>query len=300
MPTPGCAIKHIIVCFGSVTEQHDSYRTTTSAGKRQIRWIINGSERDENSNIQPTFRGRFESNQMIAVTGMHRSGTSCIAGLLLRCGFSLGTKHPVINTPCPENSKGHAENAYAVKLNEMVLTDAGGSWMQPPDHGRIKDAAHRYADQFRVFSDTFDGDIFKDPRTSLTISSWTEQCPELRAIVYIFRNPLAVARSLNRRNGLPLAHGLALWYTYNSRFLDAEIGIPRFYLNYDAFSNSVDSILGGLLPKLGKELSPEDLQIRIRSFYSEKLNHDPDKQRTLYNKIPKEIREIHEVLLSLV
>ncbi len=237
---------------------------------------------------------------MIAVTGMHRSGTSCIAGLLLRCGLSLGTKQPLMNTPCPENPKGHAENTYAVRLNDMILSAAGGNWMQPPDNGRIRDAAHRYADQFRVFRDTFDGDIFKDPRTSLTISSWTEQCPELRAIVYIFRNPLAVARSLNRRNGLTLAHGLALWHAYNSRFLDAQIGIPRFYLNYDAFSDSLDSIVGGLLAKLGKKLSPEDLQIRIGSFYSEKLNHDPDKQRALYGKIPKEIRELHEVLLSLV
>ena len=236
---------------------------------------------------------------MIAVTGMHRSGTSCIAGLLLRCGFSLGTKQPVINSPCPENSKGHAENAYAVKLNDMILTHAGGNWMQPPHESKIREAARGYEDQFHIFRDSFDGDIFKDPRTTLTISSWIEHCPELRAVVYVFRNPLAVALSLNRRNGFPLAQGLALWFAYNNRFLSSGVQAPCHFVSYDVLSNSLDSVTEGLLEFLGEKLTPENRQARIRGFYSENLNHDPDKQRSLYQDLPKEIRELHEALLEL-
>ncbi len=235
---------------------------------------------------------------MIAVTGMHRSGTSCIAGLLLRCGLSLGTRQPVINTPCPENPKGHAENAYAVKLNDMILTRAGGSWMQPPLEEKIKKAAREYADQFGVFRETFDGEMFKDPRTTLTISSWREHCPELRAVVYIFRNPLAVARSLNRRNGIPLAQGLAMWHVYNSRFTSSGVDLPCHFVNYDTLSRSLDSVMDGLLAELGVNLTPEERKTRVRGFYSESLNHDPDKQRSLYESIPKEIRDLHGVLLE--
>ena len=58
---------------------------------------------------------------MIAVTGMHRSGTSCFTGLLARCGFSLGRAYPLLNESRMDNEKGHFENLAAVAINETIL-----------------------------------------------------------------------------------------------------------------------------------------------------------------------------------
>jgi hypothetical protein len=65
----------------------------------------------------------------------------------------------------------------------------------------------------------------KDPRTVLTFPIWKPHLRDYR-IAACFRHPLAVARSLEVRNRMPLEAGLALWRAYNERLLAVTANEP--------------------------------------------------------------------------
>lgn len=168
-------------------------------------------------------RGRPAPKGIIAVTGMHRSGTSCTAGLLEKCGYSLGTSHGLLadNRAMSSNQKGHFENLAVVSLNEKILAQAGGSWCCPPPAAEIERAGKDLAGQMERFSREFNGRVIKDPRLSLTLPLWLKHCPGIDCVVVCVRNPLSVAGSLRKRDGFALNAGLWLWFQYNARLLEA-------------------------------------------------------------------------------
>ncbi|HEX7443741.1 MAG TPA: hypothetical protein VF320_07640, partial [Acidimicrobiales bacterium] len=62
---------------------------------------------------------------------------------------------------------------------------------------------------------------------------WRRFLPEPHAAVMVWRAPLAVARSLEKRDGTPLPDGIALWERYNRAALDALEGSPVYVTSYD-------------------------------------------------------------------
>ena len=57
--------------------------------------------------------------------GMHRSGTSALAGALHLTGFDLGQN---IMPPADENPKGFFENQHIVDLNDRILEELFTFW----------------------------------------------------------------------------------------------------------------------------------------------------------------------------
>lgn len=234
---------------------------------------------------------------MIAITGMHRSGTSCITGLLERCGYELGTSHPLLHGKRFDNEKGYFENCGVLTINDTILKQAGGSWCHLPHAEEITIAGIRNARQIRAFSETFNGDIFKDPRTCLTASLWERYCKNLFTIVFCLRNPIGVAVSLQRRNGMPIEAGLQLWYEYNIRFLDGTSQTPVVYVDYDNLKMNFEFELTSLLVELGTPLTSGEVLMRVEGFYDGELNHDPSTWE-LIEKLPNRILRLYEVLLA--
>ena len=64
----------------------------------------------------------------VAVIGMHRSGTSCLAGCLEDLGLSLGD----VVTSAPHNKKGNRENPRFWPVHDAVLARVGAAWDNPP------------------------------------------------------------------------------------------------------------------------------------------------------------------------
>ena len=64
----------------------------------------------------------------ILILGMHRSGTSCLAGSLQKRGVFLGQVHEVN----PHNRKGNRENQRLVDLNTKILQYNHADWDRPP------------------------------------------------------------------------------------------------------------------------------------------------------------------------
>ena len=91
---------------------------------------------------------------------------------------------------------------------------------------------------------------FKDPRTLLTLDGWLEALPSVRC-VGTFRHPLAVAASLQARNGFSLEKSLVLWEAYNRLLLRYQrcFGFP--ILCFDWPPARYHQCLRKITPRLG-------------------------------------------------
>jgi hypothetical protein len=235
---------------------------------------------------------------MIAVTGMHRSGTSCFTGLLARCGFSLGRAYPLLNESRMDNEKGHFENLAAVAINETILRCSGGSWLSPPSTERLSATSDRFSGHMKQFSTTFDGVIFKDPRMCLTIASWEKYCSEyLQFVVLCLRHPAGVALSLHRRDNMEIEAGLELWLRYNRSLLDGISKTPLIVTDYDQLGFEFPGELKRLMAALGVKMSKKKICRQTENFYSEKLNHARAEAIAAIH-LPVEIASLYQELRS--
>jgi hypothetical protein len=190
------------------------------------------------------------AGRTIAVLGMHRSGTSCLVGLLEQAGVFLGD----VSRKNPSNAKGNRENARIMALHEELLKVNDGTWDAPPEAvSWPRDLKARRDEIIQSYRDSALWG-FKDPRTLLTLEGWLEVLPGLE-LVGIFRHPLAVAESLRRRNGFSIEKGLGLWSTYNDRLLRyrERYGFPVVCFDADGLTELVGRLAAslGLPPATG-------------------------------------------------
>ena len=150
----------------------------------------------------------------IIILGMHRSGTSCLAGILRSAGVDFRN----VQTSNPYNAKGNIENLAVTGLNDSLLEYNGGSWDDPPELVRWPEILLRQRAEILAQLETNSSWGFKDPRTLFTLEGWLAALPPVR-IIGTFRHPAAVAASLQTRNGFPLRRGLGIWKRYNRRLL---------------------------------------------------------------------------------
>ena len=151
----------------------------------------------------------------ILVLGMHRSGTSCIARMIHLCGASLGTDIAGANW---SNQAGHWEALEGIAINEGLLRYSGGSWDTPPSE-IVSDARLRW--KMRGFLGRLHVEgtcVWKDPRNVATFQAWRPLLKNYLPVA-VFRSPVSVSLSLQRREGWSLDRGMALWREYNSRLL---------------------------------------------------------------------------------
>jgi hypothetical protein len=151
----------------------------------------------------------------VLILGMHRSGTSMLAGTLAAAGVELGR---VLDAPFPLNPTGLQEPEALIWMHENLLEANGGAWHDPPARvvwGRLHRAVR---DLFIEARGTRPLWGFKEPRTLLVAEGWTAVLPDWTA-VGIFRHPAEVAASLADRNGFAPEKGFALWAAYNRRLL---------------------------------------------------------------------------------
>ena len=165
-------------------------------------------------------------SKALLVLGMHRSGTSSVAGAMVRLG---GTAPLNLLQPADDNPTGFWESKVLVNLNEEVLAAGGSHWedWRQFDPTRIETAT-AFALKGRAKS-ALAGEfgnarlaVIKDPRICRLMPFWSSVFLEanwsVRPILQL-RSPLEVALSLNRRDGIPLGLGCLIWLRHT---LDAE------------------------------------------------------------------------------
>ncbi|MTI59815.1 MAG: hypothetical protein FH762_07465 [Firmicutes bacterium] len=182
----------------------------------------------------------------VIVLGMHRSGTSMIAGILDRLGINMGDN---LIGAMPSNPYGHYEDKEFVELNDRILHAAGGSWYNPPGREALLEKQNTFKDDIlslvRKINDSSKYCGWKDPRTSLTIELFH---PYLTAPKFIVchRAAAQVANSLQKRSGIPPEVGIILKREYDGRLTDfftRNKGLPKIDLYYnDVLENKRERI----------------------------------------------------------
>jgi hypothetical protein len=188
---------------------------------------------------------KIMSNQkVVIVLGMHRSGTSCLAGSLEERGLYLGN----VKTKSPFNLKGNRENPDIFSFHEKIFNDYGGSWLKPPDTTirLTRDIYDYFSNVIESYNDYHIWG-FKDPRTVFTLNIWLQLLSYRQVfLVATFRNPLSVALSLLNRNQIPISEGLELWKRYNMRIIDMvmthNVKLIDFDLSLDQYREKIDLI----------------------------------------------------------
>ena len=179
---------------------------------------------------RPSDRARAASGQIV-VLGMHRSGTSSVAGLLARMGVSAGSDDALMIGP--DNPKGHYELARLHGACLRRLESAGGDWKRPPSTapGAAVDAFRSDVAELLQTLEPQRPWLIKEPRLCLLAR---ELLPLLTrpVFVHVVREPLAVAASLAVRDGLDRARALALWEHYTRAAFAASRGWPRVLVDY--------------------------------------------------------------------
>jgi hypothetical protein len=184
--------------------------------------------------------GHTERRVCVLVLGMHRSGTSVLTGLF----GALGCEMPkTLLKATPDNLKGYWESRAVMELNDAALASAGSKWddlalfnidwysspiyLQFLERGR------------EVIRDEFSNSPFfvlKDPRICRLTPYWlavleAEQVLPVAALA--LRNPMEVAQSLQKRDGMSLEYGLLLWLGHMLEAERASREIPRIVVSYN-------------------------------------------------------------------
>jgi len=226
-----------------------------------------------------------DSAQCVVVLGMHRSGTSMLAGSLECAGLYLGD----ISSAARFNKKGNKENSDIRAQNDRILARAGATWGQPPplqapwsqeDRDDATELVRSYIDVNRPWG-------FKDPRTVWTLQGWLDILPN-PTIVAVVRHPALVAKSLTARAGslrLSYEAGLSLWAAYNTEILRL-VRLLQFPVLH--FSSGKDPMLWKKLEQICQDIG---LAASPRAFYAAGLVNQrevtavPDAVSALYKEL---------------
>jgi len=242
------------------------------------------------------------SKSCALVLGMHRSGTSTLAGLLSSIGLHAGTH---LLAASDSNPKGHFENYNIYELNKKILANADSSWDSHDfDISQLDSLSIRqYIDQAKSiikqdfsFIEYF---TIKEPRMCLLFPIWQTALEELNITVrplLIFRNPMEIALSLQKRNGFSLEKGLILWMHYSLQAEYHSRNYQRTFISYDDLIYKTPQILKEIEDFLSINLS-ETIRKEAVKFPDQGIKHNRLIQNTMPDAPPIYTR-LYELYLS--
>lgn len=195
----------------------------------------------------------------LVITGMHRSGTSLLASVVMRAGVDLGS---VFLPPGRGNRRGHFEDLdfYRFHLDclerrKVNLFSVPAGWTPDLTAAEQEEARSLVA---RRGQRPLWG--FKDPRTTLFLEAWDRLLPDPLYLL-VYRHPVEVALSLLRRGNDPEVQNdpriaFRAWMDYNERLLRfrrAHAGRCLLW-NLAGAVRSIESSVGLLEAWLGARL----------------------------------------------
>lgn len=241
----------------------------------------------------------------LVVLGMHRSGTSALAGVLGHMGCDLPQD---LMPPTEANPRGHFESLKVYYLNDAILASAGSSWDDWTAFNEDWYLSPRFA-EFRaraaeVLAEEFGRSsliVLKDPRICRLLPFWKQVLADagIRPLfVCTHRAPSEVAASLGRREGWPEARGHLLWLRH---VLEAEAGTrgdERIFVSYDSLLSDWRATVQRIAEGLGLHLprSLETAAPAIDDFLSAELRHFRPGDDRGAASLPDWIREPYRIL----
>lgn len=154
-----------------------------------------------------TFFIKFKSEKTLTlIVGMHRSGTSAIAGSFYYSGVSMGEG---FSTPKIENPKGFFELRKMVHVHQKIMNKYKLDWYTLKSSNDI-DVLNKKLSRdlvkliYKLMSEN-DSFVLKDPRLALFLKSYKKIADRLGItlkILFVKREVDKIVKSLNKRESL--------------------------------------------------------------------------------------------------
>ncbi|MUL76162.1 hypothetical protein [Mycolicibacterium sp. CBMA 226] len=168
----------------------------------------------------------------LIVVGVGRSGTSTATAFAEVAGLRL----PNDVLPADEwNADGYLESRSLIGFNDHLLLASGQTWWKPrraEGHGVTEYRCARRAS--RVFRRAFGngrGWVWKDPRLPMLLPFW-DQVLGIQPAMVPYRDPVAVAASISRRDKVGIDVSLAIWERHSRQMLLSIAGRPVLFSDY--------------------------------------------------------------------
>jgi hypothetical protein len=241
----------------------------------------------------------------VVVLGMHRSGTSMIAGILHKLGVDMG--EDLIGASL-HNPLGHYENIDFINLNKFIFRKAQGTDFSPPPRKNILKLENHFRDKIKDLIDKSQSYMWgwKDPRTCITIPLFYPHLDNPYFVICI-RDKDQVVKSLKKRNPL-LSQELATtaYKRYNEdikKFLDNNPETKSLKLYYSKILKDPKPEIQKLIDFLDISVS-SDTYTKINNFIqkpsekkklSYKLNAIPAYPKTIIDFLKMVLRRISNI-----
>lgn len=247
----------------------------------------------------------MQNRSCAMVVGMHRSGTSCTAGILAKLGYEAPENMIGANK---SNPKGHWEAVPVARLNDRILKFAGNEW-QSWEALNLNWINTPYFDRFveegrsvlcEIFTDA-PMIVLKDPRLCRLASVWLEVLKSSGFETTVFmplRHPAEVSASLGLRNSMDAAQGQYLWLRY---LLDAESGTRgrrRFFFHYSKLVanwrktlRQAEVAVGAVFPRLNDATA-----VSIDAFVDQTLYRNRSTDRGGVELLDPLVEELFQIL----
>ena len=247
-------------------------------------------------------------NTAVIVLGMHRSGTSALAGLLHELGLEMGSS--LMSGRADENEKGFWEHEKIVSIHDRLLAHFGSSWSDTgplPQDWHLRDFSRECQDEI---CGVLEGDFgsqalwaLKDPRMCRLMPLWMplfERFDSEPLFLCIVRNPLEVAASLQRRDYMNTDHALLLWLQHNLAAVDSTAGCRRRFLTFAQLLEQGAALLENVLR--GYSLLPDGLSETARgggTLLSSELRHHVVSDSAMdSDAVPEIVSRLYRLLVN--
>lgn len=248
------------------------------------------------------------NSKAVCILGMHRSGTSTVARAVNLMGVHLGDEAKMM--PATEaNAEGYWEHLEIYDLQIRLLERMGLDWdvSEPLPEGWAKSEAVRpYKEELaRIIKNNFGGRplwAWKEPRTCILMPLWREvleQAETKLTCLFVMRNPVEVAGSVMRRDGLPFNKALGIWFHHNIAALKDAAGLPTVFLSYEKLLEGWEPELRRCAAALELEWPKDEAQFRktMDAFIQPGLRHNRSSAEQL-KTLPAPVRELYQLLLD--
>jgi len=180
------------------------------------------------------------NSKALLILGSHRSGTSALAGALVKLGVYFGND---LLPPQPDNQKGFFESRRIVELHDQILESLNSRWDDPrplPESWLRLPITKNYQDSLvKILQDEFLTQSLwavKDPRLCRLLPLWQVALDELGIQGYsiiTLRHPDEVIQSLQKRDNFSGDHCRLLWFRYFSEALEHSSSMQRAFVEYN-------------------------------------------------------------------
>lgn len=236
----------------------------------------------------------------LIVLGMHRSGTSSVAGALTLAG-AAAPQH--LMPPAEDNPRGFWESSAVADFNDRMLARENSNWHDwravptltlEEDAGLRAEAADLLRQEF--------GDAhviaLKDPRICRLFPFWRRALVEAEyapVVISPFRAPSEVAASLVSRNTMGRSHALRLWMRHILNAERTSRGLPRRFVMWPDFLTDWRSDFAEISRMCA---TPLDLNAQASTEIDAFLSSDLHRQSDA-SPVPPAVARAHDCLVQL-